>query len=312
MEFHEYANIFPMMAGEEFQNLVKDIKDNGLQEPIYLHQNRIIDGRNRFKACQEAEVEPRFQEWDGKGDLLAFIISKNLHRRHLQPSEAAAVAVSIKEIWKEQAKQKQTANLKRGKESSVYLNSDKRSEDPVHCNIKAAKLMGVGHDSVAKASKVKKKGVPEVFDAMAAGKLSVNTAAEISELPHDEQRQILQEPIEKIRETARTIKKGRKAVKIKEDEPEFEPMISEPVPMEPKAYGEEVINNKNIQNKSTRELTRAITLDIPNEGVVLTICNRKGGGIWNIFITEKTFEETVNMVSSIFPKESNKNHGKQK
>jgi DNA modification methylase len=54
LEFHEVANIFPMMNGEEFAALVEDIKTNGLQEAIWLHEMQIVDGRNRYRACQEA------------------------------------------------------------------------------------------------------------------------------------------------------------------------------------------------------------------------------------------------------------------
>ncbi|KAF0241452.1 MAG: transcriptional activator adenine-specific DNA methyltransferase-like protein, partial [bacterium] len=57
-EFHEVANIFPLMQGEEYKQIVEDIKINGLREPIWLHDNKIIDGRNRYLACIDAGVAP--------------------------------------------------------------------------------------------------------------------------------------------------------------------------------------------------------------------------------------------------------------
>lgn len=103
IEFHEIASIFPMMEGEEFETLVKDIKENGLIEPIYLYEGKIIDGRNRYLACQKAGVEPRFEEYTGISPV-DFVISKNLHRRHLNESQRAVVAAKI-------------ANLSRGRPS---------------------------------------------------------------------------------------------------------------------------------------------------------------------------------------------------
>ena len=82
MDFHDVANIFPMMGDEEYKALVADIKVNGLHQPVWTYQNKIIDGRNRYKACIDAGIEPQFRVWDGNGSLIAFVVSLNLNRRH--------------------------------------------------------------------------------------------------------------------------------------------------------------------------------------------------------------------------------------
>jgi len=126
LEFHPLANIFPLMEGAEFDELVADIKTNGLREPIILYEGMILDGRNRYRACIEADVEPDFQS-DGQrwramappgsraltfdpkfpesppirtvkvGDPLAYVISANIHRRHLtQDQKRELVAKLVK------------------------------------------------------------------------------------------------------------------------------------------------------------------------------------------------------------------------
>ena len=52
MEVHPTANLFPMIEGTEFDELVADLRQNGLRTPLVLHPDgRLLDGRNRLRAC---------------------------------------------------------------------------------------------------------------------------------------------------------------------------------------------------------------------------------------------------------------------
>lgn len=88
---HPLAALFPMMPEDELQALANDIKENGLIEPIRTDETgMLIDGRNRLKACQIANVEPTFKSYDG--DAVAFIWSVNDRRRHMNKGQRAMVA----------------------------------------------------------------------------------------------------------------------------------------------------------------------------------------------------------------------------
>jgi hypothetical protein len=60
--FHELATVFPLLEGGEYTALIDDIRRHGLLEPITLFEGKILDGRNRYRACLAAGVEPRFRE----------------------------------------------------------------------------------------------------------------------------------------------------------------------------------------------------------------------------------------------------------
>jgi len=81
---------------------------------------KIIDGLNRFRACEKAWIEPRFREYQGKGepdDLVKFVRSLNQHRRHLTKTQLGMVGARIRHFFEEEAKKRQIASLKQGGDS---------------------------------------------------------------------------------------------------------------------------------------------------------------------------------------------------
>ena len=107
MDFHEVASIFPMMSADEYAALVEDMRRNGQRESIWTYQGKIIDGRNRYRACQELGIEPRVREWDGNGSLVAFVVSLNLHRRHLNSSQRTVIGLEVERALAVEARERQ-------------------------------------------------------------------------------------------------------------------------------------------------------------------------------------------------------------
>jgi ParB-like nuclease domain len=98
MKFHPACQIFPELSGAEFVALIEDIRAHGLREPILLDTNgAILDGRNRYRACEELGIQPRTRVWKPKdGDSpLALVVSMNLTRRHLDAGQIAGVTLKL-------------------------------------------------------------------------------------------------------------------------------------------------------------------------------------------------------------------------
>lgn len=74
----------------------QDIAEQGQQEPILLHQGKVIDGRHRLRACRELGIEPVYKEVTYPEDRLpALILSLNLYRRHLTAAQKAMIAALV-------------------------------------------------------------------------------------------------------------------------------------------------------------------------------------------------------------------------
>jgi hypothetical protein len=85
-DFHPLAELFPLIEGQEFEALVADVRTNGIIVPIILHQGKILDGRNRYRAAKaggHAFTAKDFRDLAPGLDPKAFVISANIARRQL-------------------------------------------------------------------------------------------------------------------------------------------------------------------------------------------------------------------------------------
>ena len=91
LKIHPVADLFPMLPDDELNALGADIKTRGLLHPIVLDdEKRIIDGRNRFAACQMVEVEPQFTVYEGD-DPAGYALMVNIRRRNISKGQQAMV-----------------------------------------------------------------------------------------------------------------------------------------------------------------------------------------------------------------------------
>jgi hypothetical protein len=204
MESHEYANLFPMMADADLRELGADIKKHGLRDAIVTLDGKILDGRNRHRACELVGVPPHYEAFNGD-DALGFVISHNLHRRHLTDSQRAMVAGDL-------------ANLKRGR---IELKSNSpigEFDSPIKTRTQAAELLNVSTRSVDRAKKVMADAIPEVTEMVKAGELSLRAGLAVSQLSEEEQAAAASEGVAAVKAAA-------KAAASAKDGSEPEPVV---------------------------------------------------------------------------------------
>ena len=170
---HEYADAFPMATDGEIQQMAADIKERGLLNPIITLDGRILDGRNRARACELADVTPDYTEYSGT-DPLGDVVAWNLHRRQLTTSQRAEVARTLKPMYEEQAKARQ---IELGKSHGDPLKANLPQGSTGQSRDQAAAAVGVSGRTVQDAEFVHTHA-PELSEEIKAGRMSVNKAKE--------------------------------------------------------------------------------------------------------------------------------------
>ena len=183
-EAHPAAELFPLMDNVALAALIRDIKENGLQEPILLWEGKILDGRNRLKACEKAGVEPRFQRLEVCDSPTAIVISKNLHRRHLSVSQRAMLGALAKREFAKEARLRQEASRTRpGRRVGMPPAEDKAVAtfpplgEPGKARDQAAELVGVSGRTIDAAHRVLESKRADLVDAVQSGQMTVSKAA---------------------------------------------------------------------------------------------------------------------------------------
>lgn len=224
VEAHPAAALFPMLSGDELAQLranILDRKAEGLKPLLHdivldkpLEEGgRVLDGRNRLLACNMAGVEPTFTVYKGD-DPIGFVISANIHRRHLSPSQRAAIAADLLPMFKAEAEARRAKALEAGRATQAARaaateedgeveplegEASEPAAEPIRARDQAAAVMNVSPRSVESASNVREKGAPELVEAVKRGEVSVSAAEALTARTPAEQ--------------AEVVAKGPKAVK---------------------------------------------------------------------------------------------------
>jgi len=185
LEYHPAACLFPEFSLEEYADLREDIAEYGQRVSIKILDGMVLDGRAVLRACQELNIEPKFETVTLAeiGDPFEYVFSLNLQRRHLTASQRAQMAHNAREI----------------------------SNSPVS---RIAARFDVSPRYVDMAAEVSRNGVDELPQAVVSGQVSLPTAREISRLPKQEQ----QTAVQRISsgETVKVRRESPKATPVKQ------------------------------------------------------------------------------------------------
>jgi len=190
---HPLAELFPMLPEREIAELADDIVTYGQRVPIVILDGQVLDGRNRLAACLFAKVDPIMEDFTGD-DPLGFVLSHNLHRRHLTDSQRAMVAAKIVD-WETGLNQHTSAG---------------GAHVPAR---QAAERLSISERAVKAARRIHEHGTAELVAAIRDGRLSVKTGEALSHLAREAQDAVLRQEEKDIVARAKAIRAERQKLR---------------------------------------------------------------------------------------------------
>ncbi len=173
-EVHPIADEFPLIEGEEFDALVAGIEANGLLSPILLTADgkTIVDGRNRYRACDRLNIEPRYERLPEltEQQIVSRIISLNMERRQLDAGQKAMLALRIEQHI---AKLQSVGRPKR--DEQIPPDREEFNRHQRESTAKAAAAVGSSRTSVAKAKAVQR-DAPDLAEKVRQGAMKLDAA----------------------------------------------------------------------------------------------------------------------------------------
>ena len=193
MNAHPLSELLPVLSVADYTRLRDDIKEKGLLQPIIEHEGMILDGRHRWRACEELGVTPQVVQYAGT-DPAGYLYSVNLAHRHLTKGQLAIAAAKLKAHYAGEAKERMRLSEGHGKKKGV--------EHVPHLSGRARDLAGqatgVSGKKVDEAEAILKRGVPELIAKVESGEVSINQGQQIARYPVERQIELLKLPNRRV------------------------------------------------------------------------------------------------------------------
>ena len=160
----EFQSLIPPLTNDEREQLEENILQEGIRDALVVWEGILIDGHNRYAIAQKHNLpyDTIEKHFDNREDVKRWIILNQFGRRNLSAYDRSILALKLKPIIAEKAKERQDLGLK--------------SDEGSRTDVQLGKLAGVGKDTIRKVEKIEAKATPQVKADIQSGKISINQA----------------------------------------------------------------------------------------------------------------------------------------
>jgi len=175
---NEFKTLIPPLASDEYDQLAKNLIDEGCRDALVVWNDTILDGHNRYSICLENKIPYAVKEMDfeTREEAIEWIIRNQFGRRNLSNVARVKLALKLKDVIQERAKKNLTLSEGRGQKGSQELGKVKE----VHTNKELGKIAGVSDETIRKYEVIQREGTDEIKKEVDSGEKSIHKGYEVT------------------------------------------------------------------------------------------------------------------------------------
>lgn len=182
----EFQSLIPPLTDEEYAGLEESILAEGCRDALITWGDVLIDGHNRYEICTKHGIPFDIIEMDfpTRDDVIVWIIKNQFGRRNLPAYERARLALRLKPVIAERAKEKEHER------KTTFQKSEKSNIPDINTTKEIATVAGLSHDTIAKVEKIEAEAPKPVIEASRKNELSVNAAYQVTKMEPEQQKEV--------------------------------------------------------------------------------------------------------------------------
>lgn len=173
----EFESLIPPLSAEEFQQLEENCLRDGIRDALIVWEQGgddiLIDGHNRFRIVGKhptIQFNIKRMQFADRNEAIRWIILNQFGRRNLSAYDRSVLALKLKPIVAEKAKENMLA-VQKNESASAFQKSDKQ----INTTKELAKVAGVSHDTIHKVEAIQKSGNEQLIKDVREGRESINS-----------------------------------------------------------------------------------------------------------------------------------------
>jgi transcriptional regulator with XRE-family HTH domain len=180
----ELRSFIDPLTANESAALERSLLAEGCRDALVLWGDTLIDGHNRYDICTRHGIEFRTVQnttFSSLDDVMLWMIDNHLARRSVSDYQRGVLALRKKDIVT--ARVAQRAAEPESEAAPVAV----PESPPWNTREDVAKAARVSSNTISQIERIQKAATPQLVEAVRAGTISINAAANVASLPQSEQ-----------------------------------------------------------------------------------------------------------------------------
>jgi len=197
----------------EYAALERSLRLEGCRDALVLWNDILIDGHNRYAICRKLDIPFKTVQnttFTSIEDVQLWVIENNLARRSVSDFQRGVLALRKKDIVAARSAQRAGEPDKAGEDAAPDGPPWSTRED-------VAKAARVSSNTISQIERIQRAATPQLVEAIRAGTISINAAANVASLPEEQQRAAVAGGRKELQQAAKQVREQKAAGRPKRD-----------------------------------------------------------------------------------------------